>query len=298
MQLPSCGVSRSWLRRPDAARTFTSSPSSLRSRSGVPLRVGWPRSRPFSLPRVALRAAQPADQSLLRHIGDQHPSWNRRAVDRPRPPEADGEIWSYSSHSSARNGRWNHIAWSRLGRLHVESDEDRRAARCSPSSRVRSRREGERSLMQPAVVRQRAVGPDPRLGPARDAADRPGCRPVRRVSDVADVERTPFALPRAGGRPDAFPKTSASVGSVSGGGDVGHRVQMLEAGLRDHGTTLDRLKIALPPWMRRPGGSRSSAVADAVDVVDDRRRRCRRAAGSTRAASAPPGYRDRARPRR
>ena len=22
--------------------------------------------------------------------------------------------WTYSSHSSARNGRWNHMAWSRL----------------------------------------------------------------------------------------------------------------------------------------------------------------------------------------
>src|SRR5205823_14335588 len=28
----------------------------------------------------------------------------------PRASEADGLIWSYRNHSSARNGRWNHIA--------------------------------------------------------------------------------------------------------------------------------------------------------------------------------------------
>jgi hypothetical protein len=30
----------------------------------------------------------------------------------PRAPEADGECWSYSIHSSARKGRWNHMLWS------------------------------------------------------------------------------------------------------------------------------------------------------------------------------------------
>jgi hypothetical protein len=40
-----------------------------------------------------------------------------------QPWDAVGEIWSYSSQSSARNGRWNHIAWSERGRLDVESDE-------------------------------------------------------------------------------------------------------------------------------------------------------------------------------
>src|SRR6185312_3704593 len=41
-----------------------------------------------------------------------------------RPPWADGEDWSYNSHSSARNARINHIAWS--------SDA---TCRCSRSSR-------------------------------------------------------------------------------------------------------------------------------------------------------------------
>ena len=31
-----------------------------------------------------------------------------------RPPEADGESEVYRNHSSARKGRWNHMAWSRL----------------------------------------------------------------------------------------------------------------------------------------------------------------------------------------
>src|SRR4029453_4271811 len=33
---------------------------------------------------------------------------------RPPPPDVVGVPWSYSSHSSARKGRWNHMAWSRL----------------------------------------------------------------------------------------------------------------------------------------------------------------------------------------
>jgi DNA-binding beta-propeller fold protein YncE len=33
---------------------------------------------------------------------------------RPRPPDAFGLSMTYSSQSSTRNGRWNHIAWSRL----------------------------------------------------------------------------------------------------------------------------------------------------------------------------------------
>src|SRR5690606_1135278 len=35
-------------------------------------------------------------------------------VARPRPLEPDGLTESNRNHSSARNGRWNHIAWSRL----------------------------------------------------------------------------------------------------------------------------------------------------------------------------------------
>src|SRR4029450_10341777 len=31
-----------------------------------------------------------------------------------RPSAATGETWTYRSHSSIRNGRWDHIAWSRL----------------------------------------------------------------------------------------------------------------------------------------------------------------------------------------
>src|SRR5207253_105585 len=53
------------------------------------------------------------------------PSWTADAISRPsgvsirpvaRPlaPEADGEAQSYKNRSSARNGRWNHGAWSRL----------------------------------------------------------------------------------------------------------------------------------------------------------------------------------------
>jgi hypothetical protein len=32
----------------------------------------------------------------------------------PRAPLADWLCWWYSNQESARNGRWNHIAWSRL----------------------------------------------------------------------------------------------------------------------------------------------------------------------------------------
>src|SRR5439155_1315376 len=42
---------------------------------------------------------------------------NRRPVARPRAPDADGLSCAYSSHSSARKGRWNHIAWSRLAMM-------------------------------------------------------------------------------------------------------------------------------------------------------------------------------------
>ena len=33
---------------------------------------------------------------------------------RPREAPVHGDSCEYSHHSSARNGRWNHIAWSRL----------------------------------------------------------------------------------------------------------------------------------------------------------------------------------------
>ena len=42
---------------------------------------------------------------------------------RPRALEADGLWWLYSSHPSARAGRWNHIAWSRLAILSPGVDQ-------------------------------------------------------------------------------------------------------------------------------------------------------------------------------
>src|SRR5918992_2727367 len=43
------------------------------------------------------------------------PSWvNTSPRAKPRAPAAAGVSWAYSSHWSARNGLWNHIAWSRL----------------------------------------------------------------------------------------------------------------------------------------------------------------------------------------
>ena len=42
---------------------------------------------------------------------------NTCPVAKPRPAAADGLCVWYSSQSSARNGRWNHITWSRLATM-------------------------------------------------------------------------------------------------------------------------------------------------------------------------------------
>src|SRR5262245_1652443 len=56
----------------------------------------------------------------------------------PRAPTATGESWAYSSHRSARNGRWNHIAWSRLAPLVWPSAQDRPCRSSTVSSSVMS----------------------------------------------------------------------------------------------------------------------------------------------------------------
>ena len=58
--------------------------------------------------------------------------WNPSA--NPRPACADGLRWWYSSHSSARTGRWNHMAWSRLAIMKRSSSHER----AWPSPRCRA----------------------------------------------------------------------------------------------------------------------------------------------------------------
>src|SRR6202043_4052074 len=91
-------------------------------------------SHPFAalvhkLVRVTVHAGRKnrlSDPTTAHHLRSRtEPSWATDATSvpsglkirprvRPRPPCALGESCAYSSHSSARNGRWNHIAWSRL----------------------------------------------------------------------------------------------------------------------------------------------------------------------------------------
>ena len=80
---------------------------------------------------------------------------------RPRPPEVDGESWSYSSHSSARNGRWNHMAWSRLAICTRSSSECAAVGQHRGVEQGHVRRVGEHAGVQHRVVGQLAVGPDP-----------------------------------------------------------------------------------------------------------------------------------------
>ena len=111
------------------------------------------------------------------------------------------------------------------------------------------------------------------------------------VTDVADVEHPPFALPEPrSADPTPRDSTSPSVGTVLRRGNVfGHRVEVLEA-LLDlvEGARQVEDHLAALPGDHPPGGERA-AVANRLDVVDDRDVGPARAQEVARAASAPPG---------
>ena len=93
-------------------RSSAGSPLSSSSSSRRPARRdGDDADRPA---RASLLASHPG-QSLLHHADHQPPVGGEdRPAGQPAAALVDSAYWSYSSHSSARNGRWNHIAWSRL----------------------------------------------------------------------------------------------------------------------------------------------------------------------------------------
>ena len=232
--------------------------------------------------RRAPRAAVPtrfgsvADSDHASHDADQVPAVagvEAAQSPRPRPPEADGDCVEYSSHSSARNGRWNHIAWS------SEAIEIVRRAR-APARAGRARESS--SVMSEAYVRTQTCssgssGSTPsarihtrlrRRRAARVAAAATAGR--RRSAGRSAAASTGTTRPRpAYGRRSR----SSSVGSVSGRRHVGHRRLVLEAAcveLERRRQREDRLAVLDGD---HPAGGERAAVAHPVDLVEDRHRR-------------------------
>lgn len=75
--------------------------------------IRCPRSPVVPCVLVGGHLATGAAQALLRDRGDEPTvAIEDAALSQRAATPADGEFWSYRSHSSARNGRMNHMAWS------------------------------------------------------------------------------------------------------------------------------------------------------------------------------------------
>ena len=185
------------------------------------------------------------------------------------------------------NGRWNHIAWSRLAIMNRSSSHERACAITAVSSSVRSDAYATMHACSSASSgsvplarnhtscsgsRSIGTGLSQRGSSVERCVDRPlAPDPVdERRREPVDVRLEPLAKRR----------------QRLGIGRVGHRVLVLGPGLghverrrevEDRAAVLDR---------DDPPGREAAAVADAVDVEDDRDARVARAAGSTRATSA------------
>src|SRR5690606_12578226 len=105
-------------RVPAASGGWVPDSGTQRPESGGRFSGGWV---PVSGTEAPQERAERGGQPVMRA----RPSWTTLTTRRPsavkiapwaRPRADDVETadWSYSSHSSARNGRWNHIAWSTL----------------------------------------------------------------------------------------------------------------------------------------------------------------------------------------
>ena len=200
------------------------------------------RRHVMALPARVAPSAHRADQALLdRRVTASVPSRPEdRALREARArADADGLCWWYSSHSSARNGRWNHIAWSRLAIM---------KPLVVPGARVRQRRGVEQRdvgrVRDDARVQQRIVGQRPvrrgttrparaRAAPGRASGDR---RPGQRMS-IGRSRAEPLERRRARGARRTAPRRSRSVGEVVGVGHVGHRVGWSGPSSGDRGTT-------------------------------------------------------------
>ena len=167
---------------------------------------------------------------------------------KPRAPEALGLSTAYSSHSSARNGRWNHIAWSMLA-----------ICRCSERAAVRQRRRveqvvvrdvREQAAVQPLVVARHAVdGAEPDLlrtaAAARDSGSSACC--TGRNSNGRRCSKN--ALHLLGQVREQFLAVGLEVAQRLRRRHVRHRRRVLEPVLRPPGTSTDMWKICSPCWI-------------------------------------------------
>ena len=200
------------------------------------------------------------------------PSWRKMNPSAsPRAPWADGLFWWYSSHSSARSGRWNHIAWSRLAIMNRSSSHECACDITAVSSSVRSDAyatthacsSGSSGSLPSArnhtsCSGSRGLGSGSSQRGSRD--ERVSIGRSRRIHST-NVGREPIGV---GLQPLAHRRQRFGIGRV------GHRVLMLGPGLVDverRREVEDRAAV-----LDRDDAPRREAVAvaDAVDVVDDR----------------------------